>query len=342
MKLVLFALVLLAGSRARAGDWERLPSLPDKEGFAGPFAGVSNGALVVAGGANFPDKKPWEGGTKRWTDTVFVLEEPDGKWKVAGKLPRPLGYGVAVTHGAGLVCAGGSDATRHYADAFRLEWRAGKLLTTKLPPLPKALANATGARVGDTLYVAGGTEKPDSTEALKTAYAIDLSAADPRWTELPPCPGGRMLAVAAGFDGAFWLAGGVDLVAGAGGKAERRYLKDVYRYAPATGWKRVADLPGPLAAGPSPAPTDAAGFYVLGGDDGSQVKTAPDEHRGFSRAALRYDPKADTWTEVGELSAPRVTVPCVRWAGSWVIPSGEMRPGVRSPGVWRATSLTKK
>ena len=39
-------------------------------------AGVSGGALLVAGGANFPDKKPWQGGTKVWYDTVFVLDEP--------------------------------------------------------------------------------------------------------------------------------------------------------------------------------------------------------------------------------------------------------------------------
>lgn len=343
MKRALFALLLLAASSARAAEWERLAPLPDKEGFAGSFAGASAGALVVAGGANFPDKKPWEGGTKRWSDAVFVLEKPDGEWKGAGKLPRPLGYGVSVTHGSGVVCAGGGDATRHYADAFRLEWRAGKLVTTKLPALPKPLAFASGALVGDTLYVAGGTEKPDSAETLKTTYAFDLGATEPRWKELPACPGGgRMLAVAASFDGAFWLAGGVDLVAGRDGKAERRYRKDVYRYDPRTGWQRRADLPGPLAAGPSPAPTDAIGFYALGGDDGSQVTTAPEKHRGFSKAILHYAPKADKWAEVGELSAPRVTVPCIRWGDSWVIPSGEMRPGVRSPEVWRSPTLVKK
>jgi hypothetical protein len=27
-------------------------------------------------------------------------------------------------------------------------------------------------------------------------------------------------------------------------------------------------------------------------------------------------------------------VPLVRWRGAWVIPGGEMRPGVRSPEVW--------
>ncbi len=73
------------------------------------FAGVSGGALVAAGGANFPDRKPWEGGKKVWYDTVFVLEKPDGQWKVAGKLPRPLGYGVSATWRDRVVCVGGSD-----------------------------------------------------------------------------------------------------------------------------------------------------------------------------------------------------------------------------------------
>src|SRR4051794_9202194 len=41
--------------------WTQLPSLPDPEGFASAFAGVSHDALLVAGGANFPDKRPWDG-----------------------------------------------------------------------------------------------------------------------------------------------------------------------------------------------------------------------------------------------------------------------------------------
>src|SRR4051794_34706734 len=108
----------MAGTEVRAGEWRRLPSLPDKEGFAGMFAGVSGGALVVAGGANFPGKKPWEGGKKVWYDTVYVLEQPGGEWKVGGRLPRPLGYGVSVTHGGAVICVGGSDAERHYAEVF--------------------------------------------------------------------------------------------------------------------------------------------------------------------------------------------------------------------------------
>ena len=152
--------------------------------------------------------------------------------------------------------------------------------------------------------------------------------------EVEACPGpGRMLAVAAAFDGAFWVVGGVELVAKKGA-VERRYLADAYRYDPGKGWARVADLPHPVAAAPSPAPADISGFYVLGGDDGSHVGAAPDRHPGFGGKALRYDRESGKWAEAGAIPAARVTVPCVRWDRAWVVPSGEVRPGVRSPDVW--------
>jgi N-acetylneuraminic acid mutarotase len=326
-------LVLLTPHLGASDERQRLPSLPDKQGFASPFAGVSNGSLLVGGGANFPGKKPWEGGKKVWYDDVFVLEKPHGEWKQAGKLPRPLGYGVSVSHRESVVCVGGSDAERHYPDAFHLAWKGGKLITTRLPSLPRPAANACGAVVGDVLYVAGGLEKPDAKETLRGVYRLDLTQADAKWQAIEELPGGgRMLAVAAGFEGSFWVIGGVDLVA-KGEATERRYLKDAYRYEPDKGWKRLPDLPYATAAAPSPAPSDATGVYVLGGDDGSQVNTLPEKHRGFTKVVLRYDGKAEKWVDAGELTAPRVTVPCVRWGEHWVIPSGEVRPGIRSPEV---------
>jgi solute:Na+ symporter, SSS family len=64
MTTLLVVAAIFIGSGPPARKWERLPSLPDKEGFAGPFAGTSRGVLLVAGGANFPEKKPREGGKK--------------------------------------------------------------------------------------------------------------------------------------------------------------------------------------------------------------------------------------------------------------------------------------
>jgi N-acetylneuraminate epimerase len=341
MRMLLIFVLALASSSTYAGEWRQLPSLPDAEGFAGSFAGASNGALLVAGGTNFPGKKPWEGGTKKWYDTVFVLESPTGTWKVAGKLPRPLGYGVSVTYNKGLVCAGGSDHDRHYADVFRLEWSNGKLKTSPLPSLPTPIANCSGAMVGDTLYVAGGLERPDATTTSDRAWQIDLRSKSPKWTELKTWPGsGRMLAAAAGCDGAFWLIGGVDLTAGTDGKAQRRYLTDAYRYDARNGWKRIADLPHSVVAAPSPAPFDKKAIYLLGGDDGSQVATPPDKHRGFGKTALRYNVAVDKWIESGPIAAPRATLPSAFWNNVWVLPGGESRPGIRSPEVWSWTTGT--
>ena len=331
----LLLLTLISGCGKSAGAWKQFPPLPDPQGFAGSYAGVSNCALLIAGGANFPGRKPWEGGSKAWYDTIFILDQPDGRWVTAEKLPRPLGYGVSVTHGGGVVCVGGSDARQHYADAFKLEWKDGRIITIPLPPLPRPLANACGALVGDTLYVAGGQEQPDSKHSLRSIHRIDLASPRPVWQELEPWPGaGRMLAVAASSDGCFFIAGGAEFVTDENGKTRRRYLNDAYRYDPARGWQRIADLPYPVVAAPSPAPNEAAAFYILGGDDGSQVDVAPTQHRGFVRRLLRYDIPSGKWSDAGALPAGRVTTPCVYWAGSWVIPSGEIRPGVRSPEVW--------
>ena len=71
-----------------------------------------------------------------WHDDVFVLEQGGTAWKAAGKLPRPLGYGVSLSTKGGVICIGGSDAQRHYADAFWLRWENGALQFAALPALP--------------------------------------------------------------------------------------------------------------------------------------------------------------------------------------------------------------
>jgi N-acetylneuraminic acid mutarotase len=88
---------------AAPSPWEKLAPIPDAEGFAAPFAGVSGGALIVAGGANIIGDKWADGFEKKWYDSIFVLEKPEGRWKTGAKLPRPIGYGVSVTSDEGVV-----------------------------------------------------------------------------------------------------------------------------------------------------------------------------------------------------------------------------------------------
>src|SRR6476659_7090101 len=134
------------------------------------------------------------GRRKIWYDSVYVLPRPDGEWLTGFKLPRPLAYGVSISTRDGIICAGGADAKRHYADVFRLSWRNGSIRTESLPPLPQAMANGCCALMGETFYVAGGIENPEATNCFKTFWALDLSARQPHWKELTSWPGpARML-----------------------------------------------------------------------------------------------------------------------------------------------------
>ncbi len=327
---------LLACSSVASGGWEQLAPLPDKLGVAAPFAGVSGKTLLVAGGANFPDKAPWDGGKKAWYDTTYALDEKAGAWKQAGKLPHALAYGVSVSFDKRMVCVGGSDADRCYAEAFWLNYDNGQIHTNGLPALPLTLSNACGACVGNVLYIAGGQTTNDAVKAIGSVFSLDLLKVNASWKELPPIPGpGRILATAAAFQDGFYVFGGSALSEGKDHQPQRQYLSDAYRYSPDMGWTRLKDLPNPIVAAPSPAPTNATGIFILGGDDGSHVGFKPvNLHPGFSKTILRFDPLAGTWTTAGETPAARVTVPCVAWDGGWVISSGEMRPGVRSAQVW--------
>jgi SSS family transporter len=319
-------------------NWKALPTLPDALGFAGPFAGVHGDRLIVAGGANFPDKLPWEGGTKVWYDRIFALDRPDGSWTEVGRLPRPLGYGVSISTPGGVICLGGSDAQQHYAEVFRLAWEGGGLKVTDLPPLPQPCANFCGGLLGNTIYVAGGIETPTATTAMHHFWSLDLSVEPLVWRELEAWPGpARMLAVAAVQDNAFYLVSGADLRADAEGKPQRIYLQDGYCYRPGQGWRAIADMPRAAVAAPTPAPQlGPSSFAVMGGDDGTLIDFQPTSaHPGFPKSILAYHAVIDRWTTIGEFpEAAQVTTTAVAWGDGWVIPSGEIRPGVRTPKVW--------
>lgn len=340
-------LVLVAGSLASTSliaselRWEKLSPLPNALGVAGAFAGVNGDVLLVAGGANFPDKKPWEGGTRVWHDGVFVLEKPDGAWQSVGRLPMPLGYGVAVSHKRGLICFGGSSPTRHHDSAIVLRWSKGRLETELLLGMPEPRANLCGALVGNTAYLFGGTAAPDATNAVNTLFSMNLSFKRPGWRRLEPLPAaGRILATAGAHEGSFYVFGGAALHPGPDGKPVREWLRDAWRYTPGKGWKRLADLPRVTVAAPSPAPVVDGCLLVLGGDDGSQVNALPEQHKGFRHDVLAYDPKSDRWENLGDAPFAHVTTTAVMWKQHIVIPSGEVKPGIRSPEVWTSSAPT--
>ncbi len=382
----LLACLMLCAALAAGGEylrWKELPELPPAPGqttqigVAGPFAGVHNGALIVAGGANFPDAAPWEGGKKVWWDQAFILPEssPDASWIAVTSftLDRPMAYGATVSTDAGLVLIGGCDAQRCYADVSLWAWRPERkqLWTFPLPSLPRPLAFMAAAKIGDTVYVAGGQEAMENAQATNHFWALDLSktVGEVRWQELAPWPGPpRVLPVVAaqsdGVTDCVYVLSGRNIAPG----KPTEILTDAYRYNPKTKqWTRLADI---ALEGEAPRCVMAATGYasganhilVFGGADGktflelerlgAAIKAADEaeaaglrkqqteiltNHPGFSKDILAYHTITDTWAKAGELpTTSHVTTVAVKWGDAFVIPSGEIRPGVRTPKVWRA------
>ena len=385
-RLIVLAVVVASGIRFSAGAeffrWGELPPLPPAPGkarqlgLAGAFVGVHNDALVLAGGANFPEAPPWRGGKKVWWDDIFVLEKlPDGscRWRTDHryKLPRPLAYGASVSTDRGIVCVGGCDARQCYRDVFLLKWDPrGKTISTEpLPPLPYPLAFMGAAAIGQTIFVVGGQETMKNASATRRFLALDLAEAGPGagWVELAPWPGPpRILpVVAAQSDGhgqGLYVFSGRNAAPG----KPTQLLADAYRYDPRTRrWKAL----GPIApAGEPPrcvmaATAVASGAHhilVFGGAGGrlflelesldralagekDPARLAEltrrkvhilEDHPGFSRDILAWHTVTETWARVGTLpSGSQVTTTAVRWGEAIVVPSGEIRPGVRTPRV---------
>jgi solute:Na+ symporter, SSS family len=331
-------------------DWTELPPVPDEIGFAGPYAGISSNALIVAGGANFP-KPVWDN-DKVWHAGIHVLTrtgDADYEWLDGGRLPKSLAYGAAVTVGDSLVCIGGADSSNVYAEVFSLTWDANRkaVVHEDMPPLPKPCAYGAATVIGKTIYLAGGQTGGKLETAMKNFWMLDMAKEgeeDFGWQELPAWPGPERafnLTVAQhnGFNTCVYVMSGRRMADG-----NFDFLKDVYEFNPTQqAWRRLADAPACVMAGTAAA-VGQSHVFVLGGADGSlvhRVAELKDNHPGFPKRALAFHAITGTWMEAGPMPANHVTTIAVPWDGMIVIPTGEIRPRVRSPKVWAVKPVVR-
>ena len=302
--LLLSAVSLLAAEEEKL-TWKALPDLPGKLGVAGPFAGVHNGALIVAGGANFPEGVPWrptgEGynSPKVYYDTIDVIT-PDGDgYKVVTsetKLPQVIGYGVSIPTKDGVICIGGEwkdhdkdEAAKKYnttdhlsAKVFMLKHVDGVIsVDTDFPDLPKDTTAASGALAGGKIYIAGG----DSGEgATKNFWALDLAkrgSDDFKWEAKTPWdgPARTHLLAASQSDGAadclYIFSGRTKDESG-----QWHMLSDAHKFNPKTDeWTKLPDIqpkgdtqPRCVMAGTASA-VGANSLLIFGGANGQRFIT---------------------------------------------------------------------
>ncbi|MEM1441339.1 MAG: sodium:solute symporter, partial [Verrucomicrobiota bacterium] len=343
------AAMLLLGAEAMGEEWlkwEPLPPIPDEVGLAGPFTGVHEDTLIVAGGANFAPPV-WES-DKVWHNKIYALSlaEENLSWRVAGELERPLGYGTTASLPEGVLCIGGNDASAVFSEVFLLSRNGSEVAREDLPSLPRPLVYASAALLGNHVYVAGGQTGNGLETATSTFLKLDWSKREEDsfgWEELESWPGpprafASLVAQSNGRNETLYLAGGRHLAA----NGEVTFLNDLYEFDPLSStapWTRKADLPAPLAAG-TVAALGQSHLVVLGGADGTLFARSDelrDEHPGFPRQSFAYHTITNTWVEAGTLPNNQVTTEAVTHGEEIFLLSGEVRPRVRTPESWRVT-----
>ena len=343
------------GSPALA--WQSMGTLSPAEGqkenigVAGLLQGTFGDYIIVGGGANFPAGGPLTGGAKVTYPDVYVLRAAEAGLTETdhAQMPYPVGYGVSATTPDGVLYFGGSTDESGARAVTRLTAPNGKLRTETLPALPFALQNGVAAYDKDTVYLGGG--KQDGVLSKKF-YTYDIKTGT--LTSLPDFPGeAREQSVAEFLGGRFFVFSGGANVA----------YTDGYAYDPkAQTWTSVA---GPNVNGTPVSLLGAravrlnademlvvGGFNreiydwavsnlnTLQGEEKDAFRahyfTMPPEDYHWNREILVYSAKADAWRSVGQLPFP---APCgealVIARGALFSISGEVKPGVRSPRLYR-------
>ena len=177
--------------------WKVAAVLPPSEGqskslgFAGPINGVSNNVFIIAGGANFPNGLPWEGGKKYYSNEIYVLQKEANKFvwnkKVKKNLPAPIAYCGVTSTGKGIVYAGGENETGISKQAWIINWNCKDedIDIESLPDLPLALTNVALTHLDNVVFAAGGDQAKNSS---KTFFSLDLDEKNAEWKMLPDLP----------------------------------------------------------------------------------------------------------------------------------------------------------
>ena len=129
--LIFWAAVSTAGvpttqlTETDAIRWDSSLTLPQIDGkpnigIAGVFSGRIDGKLLIAGGANFPDRTPAANGEKKYHRDLYIYDTSQGWQIIPDALPAPRAYGVSVTLPEGVLCIGGCTAEGGTNQVLRL------------------------------------------------------------------------------------------------------------------------------------------------------------------------------------------------------------------------------
>ena len=346
-----------------------LPNLPSEKsdseslGFAGMLGGGHNGVIIAAGGANFPEGLPWEGGKKVWSNSIYILEK--GQWRLSSKqLPMPLGYSASVTTANGILSIGGNNESLISDKVLFFTYNSATkdVEITEYPKLPEPLAFSSAEVFDDFVYVVGGTNDKGSTNSF---YRLNLKDKQ-KWEKLTDFPGQpRALHSTAVQETQtsqkLFVIGGRNEVSGQKSQALTNYLSYNFK-------KQIWNDEGDLLIKDQPrvlmgASTEVMGsmhIMVYGGSDEvlfdelenisldlgklpndstatnltSRRNDILNNHPGFSKDILAYNTITKVWFVYASLKSEiPITALSFNMGDDFLIVSGEVSPGIRTADV---------
>lgn len=347
-----------------------LPPLPAMEeggvslGFAGMMGGMHQGKVIVAGGANFPSGLPWEGGAKEWHNSIYILD--NNSWKLSTQtLPIPLGYGASVSTDKGVLLIGGDNKDQVSKSVFLLVYNSSNndVDISTYPDLPEPLAYSSAVLEGDYVYVTGGMNGEKSSNSF---YRLNIKEKK-TWEKLEDFPGEpralhAMVVQETSHSRNLFLIGGRNQIKGAISKPLAQYLSyDLNKKL----WIDKGDVTidgKPLVVmGAVAEPMGSMHILLYGGSDdllftqletlGQEIAGATNDslsknlteqrdrllntHPGFSNEILAFNSITDRWFvyDTLEVNLP-VTTLGIKNGNDFLIVSGEISPGIRTPKVY--------
>lgn len=327
------------------------------KGLSAAFVGLVDGKPVVAGGSDFVNGMPWDGGAKSFFDDIYLITRQNDKYvgnPIGTRLPMPLAYGCSASDGKVLFCFGGYNDKRSSLAVISIRNSGQGFAADSVAALPESFEPSAAAFHSGKIYVHG------VRNGVNCLYAF--STEKYQWKELSGCPD-RPVAEGASL---VWQHNGREdalyLIGGRGEDGDGLYLSSaIWEYLPVHDtWSRkmsFCDNGEEKSLMYSTAfAFGSAHVIIAGGDDGvefrkrgelgekirpsqpgaerdslaNELRIAFEKHSGFAGGVWAYHTITNTLVQIGDYDAglPVCTF-AVPFDGQMLIPAGELRPGVR-------------
>ena len=343
--------------------WKQSGVLPEQPnglthiGLSGVVSGVVANQIIIAGGNNFPEGLPWEGGVKKYYDQVFVYDVKGDTLIMADssvRLPSKVAYAAIAQLNDGIFYAGGENEKGPLTNVYLIQKNnKNGVVIINWPDLPEALTNAVAVATSNAVYVLGGATKNGVSDKLWAVYLNDIKAG---WKYVSNMPQPTAFAAAVFAQGQVYIMGGRNK--GTDGISEIYNQTFAWNIAKNC-WSKKAPLPYVVSAATAVALPDKILF--IGGDKGvvfhevemlaakiaattdPETKNSLTEiknnlqktHPGFSKDVRAYDASLNKWSPYAQLgfTAP-VTTNAFLFNHKVILPVGEIKPGIRTPYIW--------